>query len=96
MAGWLELPQDLLRLIAHSLATYTDPVQFTCVCNSWSVPAMVSLGISDLWWILDILDRNDTEEERQVTLFDAVDDSSALAKKAHGSLNGGNNMMPDI
>uniref|UniRef100_M1AWN9 Uncharacterized protein n=1 Tax=Solanum tuberosum TaxID=4113 RepID=M1AWN9_SOLTU len=56
---------------------------------------MVSLGISDLWWILDILDRNDTEEERQVSLFDAVDDSSALAKKAHGSLNGGNNMTPD-
>lgn len=44
---------------------------------------MVSLGISDSWWILDILDRNDTEEKRQVSFFDAVDDSSALAKKAH-------------
>ncbi|KAH0698352.1 hypothetical protein KY289_015834 [Solanum tuberosum] len=78
MAGWSELPQDLLRLIAHSLATYTDPVQLTCVCNSWSVPAMVSLGISDLWWILDILDRNDTEEEIQVSSFDAVDDSDSM------------------
>ncbi|WMV26097.1 hypothetical protein MTR67_019482 [Solanum verrucosum] len=35
-------------------------------------------------------------QKRKVSLFDVVDDSSALAKKANGSLNGGNSMTPSI
>uniref|UniRef100_A0A3Q7HWR8 Uncharacterized protein n=1 Tax=Solanum lycopersicum TaxID=4081 RepID=A0A3Q7HWR8_SOLLC len=65
------------KRVFTTLRSQRSLVRSSAVRPAEGVSAMVSLGISDSWWILDILDRNDTEEERQVSFFDAVDDSSA-------------------
>ncbi|KAG5593377.1 hypothetical protein H5410_043891 [Solanum commersonii] len=86
MAGWSDLLQDLLRLIAHYFVTCTVQVGFTRGFTSWR----------DFGFVVDFRYSGGVMMfKRKVSLFHLVDDSLVAVEKANGSLNGGN-MMPSI
>ncbi|KAF3631370.1 hypothetical protein FXO37_28009 [Capsicum annuum] len=58
VAGWSELPQDLLRLIANCLDTYTDEVRFACVCTSWR-SILSTIRRSQPWCLLSPEETNE-------------------------------------
>ncbi|KAG5622137.1 hypothetical protein H5410_007355 [Solanum commersonii] len=80
--------EDLLRLIANCLVTFTDQVRFASVCTSWR-SVLLSIRPSHLWCLLYRDDDNEIREkflclhETKVHYLDFISEVLGTVEKSH-------------